>query len=204
MVTERDIEREIGIRESSKFMHDGEIEWCLFICLSISICPSVHLQYQSMLYAKTKICHTNAIIGRHTAIISTMSIIALAFAFAYAYSICIYKSIKKVQKQMQIIAKRIWLLYSWIVSVSICFSPSRVCSKGDDRGMHWGEGQLLHLIFFLTSVSLSLLHTQLQVSYAAGNWTLLIPFKSTHMHGKREKNRQIQKSFWTEIQEQIL
>lgn len=71
------------------------------------------------------------------------------------------------------------------VSVSVWFSPSSVCSKGDDRGVHWGEGQLLHLILFLTSVSLSLLHTQLQVRYAAGNWTLLIQFKSTH---RKENN----------------
>lgn len=67
----------------------------------------------------------------------------------------------------------------FFVSVSVWFSPSSVCSEGDDRGVHWGEGQLLHLILFLTSVSLSLLHTQLQVSNAAGNWTLLIQFKST-------------------------
>lgn len=73
------------------------------------------------------------------------------------------------------------------VSVSVRFSPSSVCSKVDDRGVHWSEGQLLHLILFFTSVSLSLLHTQLQMSYAAGNWTLLIQFKSSHIGRKREK-----------------
>jgi len=67
--------------------------------------------------------------------------------------------------------------------------------------MHWGEGQLLHLILFLASICLSLLHTQLQVSYAAGNWTLLVPFRSTCVERKKEKQTN---SFWTEIQEQIL
>lgn len=86
--------------------------------------------------------------------------------------------------------------------MTVWFSPCSVCSEGDDRGVHWSEGQLLHLILFLTSVSLSLLHTQLQMSYAAGSWTLLIQFKSTHIHKKREK--QIQESFWTEVQQQIL
>lgn len=73
------------------------------------------------------------------------------------------------------------------VSVSVWFSPRSVCSEGDDRGVHRSEGQLLQLILFLTSVSLSLLHTQLQMNYAAGNWTLLIQFKSTHIGRKREK-----------------
>lgn len=96
MVTERDIEREIGIEKAANSCMMGKQS---DVCLSVCLYPFVRLSiHQSMLYTKTQICHTNAIIGCHTAIISTMSV----RAFAYAYNICIYKSIKKVQKQMRI------------------------------------------------------------------------------------------------------
>lgn len=70
------------------------------------------------------------------------------------------------------------------------FSPCSVCTEGNDRGVHWVEGQLLYLALVLTSVPLSLLYTQLQVRYAAGTWTLLIQFQriySTYTEEKKNK-----------------